>query len=153
MPETNAIPYTPAGQFGFSKDPKHLESVQQYRDAMVADGWDMEPRYKTEPVDRAGRLTRAGWVCSILTRCPLEMNGQPHPKWHNESEVDIWGPDRLAVRVPAHYSWEALQAAVRTCHECGAKDVDTERVGFAGRCCATCLPAARKRIEYPGWCD
>lgn len=147
------IPYRSAGDFGFSKDPRHLESVQQWRDTAVRDGWSIEPTYQSEPVTRAAQLKREGYSILLLTRHPLEMNGKPHPKWHNESKISIWGPDGLAIKPPASYSWDAIVKASRVCSACKAEDVDTVRVGFAGRVCAACLPGQRKKIETPGWCD
>jgi hypothetical protein len=64
-----------------------------------------------------------------------------------------WAPDGLAVEPPAVYNFEELVRNSRTCEFCKAQNVDTQRVGFAGRCCAACLPDARKRIETKGWCD
>ena len=71
-----------------------------------------------------------------------------------EADVSVWGPDDLAIhKVPDVYSWDALQAGLRTCGYCGAADVDTSRVGFAGRCCAACMPKVRPRVEFPGWAE
>ena len=67
--------------------------------------------------------------------------------------VHIWGPDGLQIKVPAVYSFDAVKTATRICQYCSATDVDTVRVGFAGRCCEKCLPAKRAEIETPGWCD
>lgn len=129
-------------------DMASVERARAWRDAAVADGWSIEPTYQTEPVERAARLSRDGFSAQIITRTPEEGH-----RWRTtyEGSVHIWGPDSLAVKAPHPYSWERLTAGLRTCHDCGATDVETQRVGFAGRTCAACLPDARKRIETPGW--
>jgi len=52
--------------------------------------------------------------------------------------------------VPAVYDYEAMNKGVRTCLTCGVADVDTERVGFAGRVWK-CLPERKRSVERPGW--
>lgn len=41
------------------------------------------------------------------------------------------------------------------CPECGRRvgPKNLHQVGFAGCCCADCLPAAKEKYEYPGWCN
>lgn len=144
-----------ASQFGyFGEDPRYNEHVAAYRDAMVADGWSIEPTYRHEPVESAARLVREGFVCQILTRDKgASETREPRDRGlkRYEASLSMWGPDRLALRPPYPYSFAACEARTRTCHDCGKSDVPTERVGFAGRVCADSLPAARKRVETPGW--
>lgn len=45
----------------------------------------------------------------------------------------------------------AVREMLRTCTECGQRDVVVYRCGFAGRVCKPCLPDARKKYEFPGW--
>lgn len=116
------------------------EFAAAWRDAAIADGWDHEPTYGTHEDElRACRLSRDGWKAQVITR------GLPTDK------VSAWGPDGLAVCIAEPYDWTALQDGLRTCAYCGAKDVDTQRLAFAGRCCAECLPAMREKHEFPGW--
>jgi hypothetical protein len=72
-------------------------------------------------------------------------------KWAYEASISIWGPDGMAVGVPELYEWGAVKAGLRTCNACGKTDVETFRFSFAGRCCNDCIPAMRKKHEYPGW--
>lgn len=136
--------------FGFTNDPERLLAVIAWRDAAVADGWTIEPTYpKTETVDQAAKLHRDGWVALVLTR---GREGSPHShRWYYEAQVSVWAPDSLAVRPGDVYSWEALQAATRSCNNCNATEVKTFGYSFAGRCCEACLPAMRLQHEYPGW--
>jgi hypothetical protein len=53
--------------------------------------------------------------------------------------------------VPAVCDYEAMKKGVRTCLACGATDVATGRVGFAGRVCAKCLPGQKRIVERPAW--
>ena len=71
--------------------------------------------------------------------------------WKTDVSLAAWGPDTLSIQVPLVYSWEALNKGLNVCGECKSEGVKIQRVGFAGRCCADCLPAAKKRHEYPGW--
>jgi hypothetical protein len=118
-----------------------------WRDAAIADGWAAEPMYTSEPLERAARLSKLGFVAQIITRVP--MPGDRYAT--HAAHVHVWGPDGLAITPPNVYSWLAVVNGVRTCSACGATDIDTQRVGFAGRVCAACLPAERARVERPGW--
>jgi len=139
------------GQFGFTNSQADLDAVIAWRDAAIADGWSHRPTYgKSESEDRACTMEKNGYKAMVLTRTPIE--GKPS-KWKAEAEVNIWGPDGLAIKPPNVYDWEAIQSAVATCGYCGAHPVKTERVGFAGRCCETCLPTMRAKIEVPGWAN
>lgn len=144
------IPYVSHGMFGFNNDPGQLVAVTQYREAMLADDWSQEPTYpNTEPVERAARLTRDGYVCLMLCR---DKRGEVRPRrWDAETQISFWGPDAMAIDTPQLYSWDKIRAGLRTCLYCDRTDVDVRRVGFAGRCCATCYPEVRSRVERPGW--
>jgi hypothetical protein len=123
--------------FGYTNDEAQAREVAAWRDAAVADGWTIQPTYEREPVERAFRLRRDGWVASGLLR--------PNTgKWKWCAKVDVWGPDGLRVPLPGPvYDWPALQAAVRSCEHCGAADIEPHRYSFAGRACETCA----KRLE------
>lgn len=139
------IPYRPSGEWGFTNDPDRIQGAKQFRDDAVADGWSIEPTYGDhEPMERAAKLCRDGYAMSVITR---EKTGG----WQFEAKVHIWGPDRLAIDPPEFYDFAEIERRTRICGYCGATEVRTQRVGFAGRCCENCLPAMRKRIETPGW--
>ena len=63
----------------------------------------------------------------------------------------MWGPDGMQVVVPVIYDATKLIAGLRACLYCDAQDVPTQRVSFAGRCCATCFSEQKRIQEYPGW--
>lgn len=141
------IPYKRAGHFGFSNSLDHLESVKQFRDAAVADGWDLKPTYKNEDIDRASSLTKDGFKMSIISRDNTEKNY----KYKFEAEISIWGPDGISIPTPELYDFELIRNGLTSCPVCGAKDVKTVRVAFANRACEVCAPALREKLETPGW--
>lgn len=133
-------------EFGFSNDQARFDAVVAWRDAAIADGWSVEPYFPNhEPVSSASKLRREGYIASILTREKVNS------KWKFECQMSVWGPDGLAIKVPVVYDWQKISTSQRRCNYCKAEDVETHQVGFAGRACAACLPAQRKRQEYPGW--
>lgn len=109
--------------------------------AAVADGWVATPLYENEPINHAAKLTRDGWIVQAIDR--------PNQR----SSMNIWAPDRLAIKVPETYSMVELIKRLRWCHYCDSKDVNTQRVSFAGRCCTECLLEQQKIQEYRGWAD
>jgi hypothetical protein len=133
--------------FGFTNDDARLHAAKAYRDAAAADGWSIRSTYGSEDIDRAATLNRESFIMQVLTRDNSEKKG----KWKYEAQISIWGPDGLAINPPGIYDFAEIKARTRRCLYCKAEDVDTERVGFAGRCCANCLPTMRAKIETPGW--
>lgn len=132
-------------EFGFTNDNQEYQRVIHWRDAAVADGWEIRPTYDGhESQERASRLTRNGFTVSILTRVDVG-------KWKYEAKVNVWGPDGLMIPAGGEYDWPRLQAGLRTCPKCGASNVDTHRFSFAGRACSTCLPDLKREHERPGW--
>ena len=130
-----------------------LGKAREFRDAALADGWDISPIYDTESQDDAAELTRDGWKMFVFARADF-------------AEVDIWGPDGLAIHFPpdltlvdefppewSEYSMGKLEKYLCYCEYCNSHNIETSRIGFAGRCCAKCLPAQKVKQEYPGWCD
>jgi hypothetical protein len=101
-----------------------------------------------ESIDTAATLEKEGFVALVLMRVKTRFG-----KTYYDAGISIWGPDGLSVDHRKKYSWEHLQKELRRCQYCNKKDVETVRVGFAGRCCKTCLPELRKKIETPGWYD
>lgn len=132
--------------FGFTNDDKRYEDAIKWKCDALKDGWVIEPIYKTESVEFAAKLSKEGFVCNILTK----FSG---PRWKYEVDINIWGPDELAVKPPYKYNWDEIIKGLNTCNYCGASEVKTKRIGFAGRCCENCLPELRKKFEYPGWCN
>lgn len=119
-----------------------------WREAAIADGWDVEPLYDCEEVERAAKLTKQGWVIFVFARTP-----EPGHKWktNTQCEVAAWGPDRLHVDTPDVYDPQVLECGLRHCGRCNRDNVDVTRVGFAGRYCHDCVPEERKVQEFPGW--
>lgn len=118
-----------------------VEQIIVWCKSAIADGWDHEPTYEgSEPEEYAMKLKREGFVVQTITRPNTNMN-----------LIHVWGPDGLVVKGIMPYDWEQLQQQLRACGYCDKTDVDTQRVGFAGRCCNDCIAVTRKRIETPGW--
>lgn len=129
--------------YGYTNADSEYERVVSFRDAAVKDGWTIGPNGNESP-DTWARLERDRWVGHVLARKNVG-------KWKYQAEVSMWAPDKLSIVVPDIYLWDEIKAAVRTCCLCGAKDVDTQRYSFAGRCCAACRPAAAARFEKGNW--
>lgn len=126
-----------------------IAAALAWRDAAVADGWDVRPTYQHEDVDSAFTLERAGWKVSGLARRGAE-NEPPL----GGGEITVWAPDGLQIKVPIVYPGIAeLDRMTRWCEHCGREDVHTRRVGFAGRVCDDCHPAVQAAVETPGWND
>ena len=98
-----------------------------FRDAAIADGWGPHPKW---PED-------AYW---------LEKSGFTMGGAGSGGQIYIWGPDGLHIAVPEAYSFDAIKAGLRRCYYCGATDVDTVRVGFAGRACKACQPKEEAKL-------
>lgn len=146
--ESAAHPFVLKGNHGHrspAEAPAALAGVRQWRADAIASGWRHEPTYgDAESEERAMRLTGpAGWTVQTLAR--------EHESGRAEAMIYAWGPDGLAVDVPPLFDMRALEAATRSCSRCEATDVETQRVGFAGRVCAACIKDARKEVERPGW--
>lgn len=130
-----------------------IPEIIDWRAAAIADGWELKPTYGYEDVSRAASLERDGFKAMVLTRDPAPATKHLAECRRHEYTLNIWGPDGLAIAASYPYSWEKIQAGTLKCMDCGKTVDKTQRVGFAGRVCAACLPAAKKRDEYPGWCD
>ena len=133
-------------KFGFTNDKAEYDRVVAFRMAAIADGWTLAPIYEHEPAESHATMSRDGFKAHVKARIK-----QPGEKWKYETEVSLWGPDGLHIPTPEVYSMDTLVEALRVCPKCKAKDVDTVRYSFAGRCCNVCLPEMRRRHEYPGW--
>lgn len=118
---------------------------REWKRAAEADGWLFAPTYGDhESVDRAFRGFREGFTIQGIAR-------DGDDKMLPSATIHIWGPDSLAVEPPLTYDMNEIRRRVRSCGYCDATDVDTVRVGFAGRVCADCDPKVRPSIERPGW--
>lgn len=121
-------------QFGLTDDETFLEAARDFRFAALADGWVAKD-------DTGEHFEKEGFNLHVLSRiCKPGSN-----RYRYMASVHIWGPDRLAIFPPDVYDWETIKARVRTCNYCGASDVDTQRISFAGRSCAKCIPGLTPR--------
>lgn len=135
--------------FGHTNDQSHFDAANAFREAAIADGWQAKATYgKQEAVESHATLERAAFKMHVMVRMM-----EPGCKWKFCVQINIWGPDGMAIDPPFVYDSDYIVAGVRRCGKCKAKDVETFRAGFANRCCATCLPKVRAEIEKPGWCD
>ena len=129
--------------YGYTNSDAAYARVSAFRDAAVKDGWSIGPNSSESPETWA-RLTRDEWVMHVLARKNIG-------KWKYQAEVSIWAPDKHSIVPPQEYNWDENKSAVKTCCLCGAKDVETQRYSFAGRCCAACRPAAAAKYERGNW--
>jgi len=134
-----------ADKFGLTNDKEYYEKAVQFREAMVADGWSIKPSFDNESLERATDLEKEGFKCMILTRTGVCA------KYEYRVDINIWGPDGLAIIPPEFYDWEKITAGQRRCNYCGKENVETHRVGFAGRVCDECGATVAARVERPGW--
>jgi len=112
-----------------------------YQEALLADGWSSAAIYASQfDPTKSARFTRDGWKIAVYRAA--DSLGR--------DSISAWGPDGLAIDVPAVYSWEALQTALLVCGGCDAVG-KTVRLGFAGRVCPACREKYVARVEYPGW--
>lgn len=132
--------------FGFTDDKSMLDAAYAWRDAAVSDGWFLTQTYASEDVDRSFTLTKDGFKVSGITRTDLSNR-----KWKYEVSINGWGPDGMVIKLPKIYDGEIIKKGINHCNYCNADNVKTERVGFAGRCCANCIGAQRAISEKPGW--
>jgi len=133
-----------SNEFGFTNDQEELNAAVAWREAAIKDGWIIEPTYKLEPMESHASLKKEGFHATVMAR--IKTSG----RWKYEAQVSVWGPDRLAIRPPRIYSWEAIVAGLNTCNVCGNTG-EMFSYSFAGRCCENCLPDMKKKHEYPGW--
>ena len=126
------------------------QRAAQYRSDALADGWTSEPLSKWESEELWSRLHRDGFTLQIVARLPRPQSEHSIAIKKPNGMVHAWGPDGMGIKIGRHYSWDELRAGLTTCNECGTRG-KTYRFSFAGRCCATCLPAMKKKHEYPGW--
>lgn len=122
----------------------NIAIVTEWRNAAVADGWEVRPLYDNEPIESAAKLTREEFVVHTISRPAVRH-------WRERADISGWGPDGLSIAIPLPYDMDRIRQALRRCNPCGAQDVDTHQYSFAGRCCAECLPAMKRKHEYPGW--
>jgi hypothetical protein len=139
---------------GYTNNQAKLAQVQAYVAAAIADGWEQSIYFDNEPVTEACKLHRDGFKMSVLMRTFTPKPWQATQPWKFTAQISAWGPDGLAIEVGDEYpGFAAIQAATMKCSQCGAAGVVTFQFFFAGRCCAGCLPEARRKYEKPGWCD
>lgn len=132
----------------FTNDEKELIRAKEYREALNADGWAMTATYEGhESAERYSSHEKDGYKAHV---CSRENVGA---KYRYETGVHFWGPNGIAIKAPQPYSLDALKANEYVCDFCGKTVASTRRVAFANRSCDDCLDAARKKLEYRGWCD
>jgi hypothetical protein len=116
----------------------------EYQAALLADGWKASAIYKRDghqeyDPGRSARFERDGFIVTFYSQNDSLSNTRC-----------AYGPDRLALELPASYDFAQMQANLRKCEECGAIG-DTVSLGFAGRVCPACRAKLAPTVEYPGW--
>ena len=134
-----------ANEFGLTNEEQELNEVTAFREAAIADGWDAKPGSAAELIEDYAHLTKEDFAMHVVSRRNVG-------KWKFQAELNIWGPDGLAVGLLSPiYNWEEIKGGLRRCNECGKQDVETQRYSFAGRCCEECRPKLAAQYEKPGW--
>ena len=132
--------------FGFTNDDEEYQNVVKFREDAIADGWIAKPTYEHEPLESHATLEKEDFLMMLKARVKKEG------KWKYEAEVTIWGLDGLVIEgFTSVYDWKEIKKGLKRCNYCHKTDVETQRVGFAGRCCEECLSVQQKRFEFPGW--
>jgi hypothetical protein len=116
----------------------------EYQAALLADGWQAAPIYPREghreyDPGRSAKFTRDGFLVTFYRKAD-SLSDARH----------AYGPDSLALELPASYDFAQMQDNLRKCGECGAVG-DTVSLGFAGRVCPECRAKLVPTVEYPGW--
>lgn len=124
----------------FQPEDEELNWIREWVKAAAADGWQVEPTYESEGVERAARGTKKGFVFQAVMR-PGQYGG-----------LHLWAPDSLALTLlDFNYSWTAITESVKVCVYCRKENGPVQRIGFAGRTCNECHVKNVKKIEFPGW--
>ena len=122
-----------------------------YVEELRRDGWDGKHTFnENDPVFSAAK---EDFKMSVVCR---EYPNAISPVCFSSGilgRVCAWGPDSIAIQPPLPYDWEKVKEGIYICGFCGEKADKTVRVAFANRSCEACAPAARKKLEKPGWCD
>ena len=132
---------------GLTNDVELYDSIKEYLECMLNDGWVNKNPDSTEPIENYARLIKDNFQASLVRRII------DSPKYKYSVGLSIWGPDGLCIGVPITYDWELIKSMTKYCTHCNKSNVDTFRFSFAGRCCKECLPELKKRFEKPGWCN
>ncbi len=141
--------------FGFTNDEKRLTAAHVYREICIQNGWTASSMYGThESIERAAKLMKDGFVTQIISREHTKLQKSKY-----EVSISIWGPDRLALPSPEYmvfdkygtfiYDFDRIKKCTRICNYCGTQNVETARVGFAGRACLSCQP--KEEAKLPKW--
>lgn len=125
--------------------PFSIKEAEQYLEALRADGWVIKSK---------GDHFLAGknrFKCTISCKeYPKAREGSTFSKGLY-SRICMWGPDKLILKPPLPYSWKQTQKNLHLCDFCGKYARKVVRVAFVNRSCEKCAPAARLRLETPGW--
>ena len=73
--------------------------IEKFIEDAVADGWEIRATYDKESIERAVSLTKNGWSMSVINK-------------PSHRSIHIWGPDKLAVKVPDEYEKELHSYAI-----------------------------------------
>jgi len=136
----------PDNEFGLTNDEQVVKAADDFFNAAINDGWTCQPLYLSESIDTAAKLTKDGYVMYIFRR-GLKAGGDF--KW--TVTINIWCPEKLHIETPDIYDWERIKDGLNRCDWCTQIVNETFRAGFANRVCKSCLPAARQKLEFPGW--
>ena len=115
------------------------EQVKAWVEAAKEDGWERKPTYVDESVDSAATLTKYGWLVMVLLR-------------DHQAGISAWTPDKVWVKAPKVYSWDALWVNAQKCMYCGELIDELYVVAFANRACQKCGQVEQAKLPR-GWSE
>jgi len=121
-----------------------IEKVAIWYQNALEDGWK-------EDEDK-NKGSNGKWI--YFGESPTNTQLVGHIDMGRVGNVMVWLEDGLQIAVPTTYtSVKELVHRKNMCMECLDMNVETQRVGFAGRYCNTCATELRPKIEERGWAD
>ena len=115
-------------------------NLDEWRDALIADGWDVEAIRGEYRPDVSLRFKRDVWQIELYRRCDSMAQ-----------DIMCWGPDRLALKLPESYNFAQMEDNLLLCGRCGEYVEEITRLGFSERVCRLCWGLYLAEVEYPGW--
>ncbi len=132
---------------------QHVEAVRAWVKVAIEDGWEQKPTYKGESVERAATLHKEGFMAMAIMREPMGATGRQTGNRYPNAALNVWGPDKMAVKSTLPYDWEGLMCALHACQFCGKVfEGKAYHVKFADRACQTCGPVEQSKLP-PNWAD
>ena len=122
------------------------EMAEKYKETMEKDGWTF--KYLFHENDPIFKGYKDGYVCQLSLR-----NKDVDDFDSSFKRINMWKPDGIAIKAPYIYSWEEIVNNSNICDICGKHSEKIVKIAFANKSCPSCEKEARKKYEFPGWCN